>query len=470
MSDNPTLKRRIYPLDPRELSQEELAVVFAMTSRRAEGFDEIRDLVNIEKAADFNERWVLGYGHSSVAEHAVLHIAFENISRLACDTLEDNRLASYTEKSSRYQIIAPGSYHVPSELLENIEIKRDYLNACDNLFATYEQLLKQLQFHLSKTNQQEVKERNGAYGLRLRREAIDTCRFILPAATLTNVGVTMNARSVEHAVRKLLSSELMEEQAIGSEFKEQAQSITPTLIRYAEPNVYLKTSRSKIQEEARKNHVMDSTTSRAPSGVSAKLISFDNEAESRLAKALLYRNSNMSYEQISQKVDNLSYDYQIQIISSALSEMSPHDAPVRELEQIEYTFELLLDYGAYREFKRHRMQSYLPQPLHVGEGFVIPPLIEEANLLGDYKNAIELANSSFDSLSSISPRLAEYIVTHGHIRRVLTKINLRECYALFKLRVQNQAHFTIQSAMTQALQHIQRVHPSLIQFIQLRQE
>ncbi len=95
--------RRIYPLDPQKLTAEQIAVTFAMTSRRAEALDEIAGQVSQEKAADFNERWVVGYGPASVAEHAELHMAVENISRLACDALEDNRLASYTEKSSRYR-------------------------------------------------------------------------------------------------------------------------------------------------------------------------------------------------------------------------------------------------------------------------------------------------------------------------------------------------------------------------------
>ncbi len=88
--------RRVYPLDAHELTEEQIAVVFAMTSRRPEPFDEIAQQVSQEKAAEFHERWVLGYGHASVAEHAVLHLAVENLSRLACDTLEDNRLASYS--------------------------------------------------------------------------------------------------------------------------------------------------------------------------------------------------------------------------------------------------------------------------------------------------------------------------------------------------------------------------------------
>ena len=108
--------RRIYPLSPRDLTEEQIAVTFAMTSRRPEPFDEIAEQVSAESAAQFHERWVVGYGHASVAEHAILHLAVENISRLAGDALEDNRLASYTEKSSRYQVIDPESFHIPLEL------------------------------------------------------------------------------------------------------------------------------------------------------------------------------------------------------------------------------------------------------------------------------------------------------------------------------------------------------------------
>ena len=123
---------RVYPLKvgsdgAADLTEEEMAVVFAMTSRRPEPFDEIARQVNAQKAADFHERWVLGYGHSSVAEHAVLHIAVEDISRLACDTIEDNRLASYTEKSSRYQVLPRYGYHVPAELPLHSNARRTYV-------------------------------------------------------------------------------------------------------------------------------------------------------------------------------------------------------------------------------------------------------------------------------------------------------------------------------------------------------
>ena len=160
MTTNLSYNRRVYPLSPRELSEEQLAVVCAMTSRRPEPFDEIAQRVTSEKAADFHERWVLGYGHASVAEHAIIHMAVENLSRLACDSLEDNRLASYTEKSSRYQVLASGYYYVPSELDQHEEMRVLYVGACDRLFHAYESLVKGLIPVLSKNHPKGEAERD----------------------------------------------------------------------------------------------------------------------------------------------------------------------------------------------------------------------------------------------------------------------------------------------------------------------
>ena len=165
----PANRRRIYPLSPRDLTEEQIAVTFAMTSRRPEPFDEIAQQVSAERAADFHERWVVGYGHASVAEHAILHLAVENVSRLAGDALEDNRLASYTEKSSRYQVIDPGSFHVPRELDGQPALREEYISVCRSLFTTYAELLDGVTTHLKSQLSQRPEERDGAYSLRLRR-------------------------------------------------------------------------------------------------------------------------------------------------------------------------------------------------------------------------------------------------------------------------------------------------------------
>ena len=239
--------RRIYPLDPRELSEEQIAVAFAMTSRSSDPFDVIAERVSESKAAEFHERIVLNYGHASVAEHAVIHMAIENVSRLACDEIEDNRLASYTELSSRYLVIESNNFHIPDEL-KGHGLRHEYVQTCKALFEAYEAVSEALQAYLRGKVRQGANERDRTYENRLRRRAIDNARFLLPAATLTNVGLTINARGMEHAVTKLLSSETHETRQIGDELKARAKAVTPTLIKYANRNEYIALTRDGLRE------------------------------------------------------------------------------------------------------------------------------------------------------------------------------------------------------------------------------
>src|SRR5512142_2487584 len=134
-------ERQVYLLNPKELSPEVIAVAFAKTSRAPESFREIAAELTDEKSAKFHEKWVVGYGHASVAEHAVLHVAFENVSRLAIECIESNRLASYTEKSTRYQRWGADNFHVPSEL-EGNPLRDEFISVCQLLFKTYSDSLE----------------------------------------------------------------------------------------------------------------------------------------------------------------------------------------------------------------------------------------------------------------------------------------------------------------------------------------
>ncbi|MDP4029760.1 MAG: FAD-dependent thymidylate synthase, partial [Gallionella sp.] len=131
-------ERDIYLLSPRTLSPETIAVAFAKTSRAPESFREIAAELSDEKSAQFHEKWVVGYGHASVAEHAVLHIAFENVSRVAIETIESSRLASYTEKSTRYQKWGQDDFTIPPEIREAGHPLRDeFIQTVRLLFSTY---------------------------------------------------------------------------------------------------------------------------------------------------------------------------------------------------------------------------------------------------------------------------------------------------------------------------------------------
>ncbi len=451
--------RRIYPLSPRDLTEEQIAVTFAMTSRSPEPFDEIAQRVSEESAANFNERWVVGYGHASVAEHAILHLAVESISRLACDTLEDNRLASYTEKSSRYQVIDAGSFHVPQELATLPTLRDQYLAACRHLFAVYHQLLEGVMDHLRRTLSQRENERDPAYNLRLRRLATDACRAILPAATLTNVGLTANARTLEHAITKLMSSELEEERAIGLELREQGRSITPTLVKYADHNPYL--------ADLRKSPAEPETIPATAAQSSATLLDYDRDASHKLAAAFMFR-SGGSYADAMSRATALSEAQRLEIIDAQVRGIGPHDSPPREFEMVGYTIEFAFDYGALREFRRHRMQTYLSQPLTVANGCDVPELVQEAGLSSVFQTAVNAADTAYYAIGDHSPAVAQYLVTHCHRQRVLSRLSLRECYHLFKLRASQQAHESIRIPTIEAMRLAVNAQPELFRRLPMR--
>jgi thymidylate synthase ThyX len=454
---------RVYPLDAHHLTEEEIAVTFAMTSRREEPFDEIAEQVSREKAADFHERWVLGYGHASVAEHAVVHLAVENISRLACDSLEDNRLASYTEKSSRYQVMPPDYFHAPEELAGNSHAIAAYRSTCPGLFAGYHRMLEGCMEYLRHTRRQREGERDSAYNLRLRRLATDACRSALPAATLTNVGVTANARVLEHAISKLMSSGLAEERSLGQQIREQGRLITPTLIKYADRSDFLE---GDLQRDWQLGLPVPEVQSESP--VSVRLVSFDPQAEEKLTGAILFRQFSDSYDRAWQRALELSQEERDGLIDKLMGTGGDHDAPIREFELVDYTFEFVMDYGAYREFKRHRMQSYFPQNLNVHLGYKVPGLLINAGLEDEFHSTMQLAERGFNEVVQISPPSAQYLVTHGHYRRILSKLNLRECYHLFKLRSSRQAHESIREPILEAMRLAVEAQPQLFRWLRLR--
>ena len=317
-------RRRVYPLDARLLSEEQIAVAFAMTSRVPDPFDVIAQRVSEEKAADFHERWVLGYGHASVAEHAVVHLAVENISRLACDGLEDSRLASYTEKSSRYQVIDADCFHTPTELDNHPALRQEYQATCQHLFAMYQKLIDGCLEYLRGVHKQRGRESDAVYNLRLRRVATDGCRAVLPAATLTNVGVTANARTLEHGISKLMSAELEEERQLGEAVREQGREVTPTLIKYADEVPYL-----KLRPEVQRGFAdfLAAGSEQSQPTVEVRLAHWDPQAEEKLIAAFLYGASGQDYPAAWQRAEAMTAEERRRIIDESLSGLGPHDAP-----------------------------------------------------------------------------------------------------------------------------------------------
>ena len=278
--------RQIYVLSPKDLSPETIAVAFAKTSRSPDSFRDIADKLSDESSAEFHEKWVVEYGHSSVAEHAVLHLAIENVSRLAVESIESNRLASYTEKSTRYQKWGSMDFIIPPELEEHT-LRKEYHATCMALFDTYTQSLTPLRKLVEAKNSKHPNESEESFDRRIRSQYVDSCRFLLPAASLANLGMTANARVLENSIRKMLSHPLAEVNQIGEDIKQVAQSETPTLLKYADPLPHL--------EEAQQKFVSNEVDAK-PVDDWCAMVGYDREGETRILAAILYRYGEMGFQ------------------------------------------------------------------------------------------------------------------------------------------------------------------------------
>src|SRR3989338_8074781 len=202
------------------LPPEVLAVAMAKYSRSKESIRTTMAELTEEKSAEFHEKWVLGYGDASVADMAIIAMACENVSILASKSIEDNRLAAYQEKSTRYVDFDSTRYHRPPAVMaKHAEL---YERTVDDLFSTYRSLLEKLIQYMQKRFPKPADITDRAYETKLKARSLDAVRYLLPTATLTNFGMIMSARSLRHAIAKLMVSPYQEIREIGEEIRQAA--------------------------------------------------------------------------------------------------------------------------------------------------------------------------------------------------------------------------------------------------------
>lgn len=461
---NEKYKRKIYTLEG--LSPEVRAVTFAKCSRSPESFAEIAKELTEEKSKEFHEKWVVGYGHSSVAEHAVLSIAIENVSILATKVIEDNRLASYTEKSTRYQIFDRDKYYKPKKIM-NSPFGKLYEETANFLFDTYTDLTTKIMNYVKNKTPKTEEMTDKMYETTCKAKACDIIRYILPTATLTNLGMTINARNLEHAIRKLLSHPLEEMQEIGREIKEAAIKVTPTLIKYADKNQYLIETNEAIKELVATivGHAM--ADNGRDSRNEAILVAYDNDALDRIITSLLYKYSTASYQTIKEKVKNLSQIEKEKILDEALKRLGQFDRPFREFEHTYYTFDILIDYGAFRDIQRHRICTQTNQKLTPDYGYAIHDDILQAGFEKQYKECMDRARNTYFEIAKQFPNEAQYILPLAYRKRVLITWNLRELFHFIPLRSSKKGHISYRRIAQQIWNEVNRVHPYFTKYIKV---
>jgi len=434
---NTVPRRRIYLM--KDLPPEVIAVAFAKTSRSPEPFDQIAQELNEAKSSQFHEKWVVGYGHASVAEHAILSLAVENVSILAAKAIEDNRLASYTEKSTRYQIYDPDHVYRPACFQSHPELNRKYEDLIRELTNTDIAWSEKAVEHLRKVDPCLPDKSPKMWETRLRAKACDAIRYLLPTATLTNLGWTVNARALAHAIRKLTGSPLAELQEIGAEIKKTSLEKVPTLLKYADPDMARCESANRVSEMLAGNFDRPKRIT-SETKAEVRLLKYDQDGLRRMACAVAYANQPADWARMEKTIASWSTDQMLDLIRRSVDSLGPFDPMPRAFEHLNYTFEITVDYGAWRDIQRHRIGTQTAQELTPDLGWTTPQLIKDLGLQSDFERLIEKSASVHDALKPVFPNEAVYPLMLAFRKRTLFEWNLRQVCHFVKLRGGSKGH------------------------------
>jgi thymidylate synthase ThyX len=415
-----------------------------------------------QKAKEFHEKWVVGYGHASVAEHAIAHLAIEDVSIVASKLIEDARLASFTEKSTRYVLFDPERFYREPALMASPHAQL-YVDTCAGLLETYTRLTDPVLDAVMRETPRAPKQSDRAYETACRAKVCDILRYLVPAATLTNIGMTINGRALESLIGKLLSHPLEESRQAGAAIKDEAQRIIPTLIKYADVNPYQAETRKTMEGIA-----AEIAGEAAPAeGPCVSLVRHPTDAEEQLIGAILYGYMAHPWPQVAARVREISPDERARILDEYLSRRGRHDQPLRALEHLTYTFDILVDFGAYRDIQRHRMVTQIPQESTALHGYSTPAEIERYGIAAGYREWMDRAAKAYRTIAADCPREAQYVLPLAFRKRVLFTWNLREICHFVELRSGKQGHISYRRVAQEVFRELERVHPLLARYIRV---
>ena len=488
---------------PRQVDRGALMSRYSRTdkSMRRVFLDEF--LANKNRGEEFYNRVLIEYGDDSVAELGAAQVAIEGISNIAVKKIEDRRIGlSYLEKSSRYVAWNKkenGKYRFyQDKIIMNSNFADDYLDACNLDFDVYskniEPMIKYVRekYPIEKytfkdssdiekpysklKNDNDIKSAGIIYRGSTKAKALDILRGLLPASTLTNVGVTGNGRAFEYLLTILSSSNLDEEKAISKKIKHELDSTIKSFVRRADDK-YGKAIQNYLQEIRKTS--LKLTKKYANLGVQkqgiTKLVDFESESKGidKIVAAILYESSSgVSYQKILSNVKKIPKEKKNQIIVdfSKLRKNRRH-RPSRAFEMTEYTFDLINNFGMFRDLHRHRVLTMERQLLTTKHGYKMPNEISVLGIDKEFKECMNNSKRVFEKIEKKNPDQAQYVVNFAYNYPYFMHLNLREACHLIELRTVPQGHIDYRDVAQKMFKEIKKVHPNLskiIKFVDLK--
>ncbi|VVB99624.1 Thymidylate synthase ThyX [uncultured archaeon] len=436
----------------------------------------MNQIVATQKAEEFYDRILLGFGDDSVAELGGAHVACENVSNIASKILEDSRLGiSPLEKSTRYVYFdkkTGGKYLYLEE--PKIMASRHaelYKETCDGLFESYAKWIEPLRKYLTeKFPRREESER--AYNSSIKAKACDILRGYLPASTLTNLGLFGNGRAFEYLLIKMYSSPLAEINGTAETMHAELSKAIPSFVKRAKgefggPTIkYLKETRECMQalaDKAFEDIEPEATIQNNRDAKEVTLTSYDSDAEEKVIAASLYPHTALPLQQVREKANAMDSGERAKIISQYLgNRLNRRHKPGRGFEHAYYEFDVLMNYASYRDLHRHRVLTQQRQRLTVKHGYDLPKELAEIGADREFRERMQEAEEAYWKISKDLKDEAQYVVPFAYKIRYACCMNLRELYHLVELRSTPHGHPDYRRVALKMLDEVKKVQPSLV--------
>jgi thymidylate synthase ThyX len=423
-----------------------------------------------ERAAKLYERVFLGYGDDSIAQVGGAHVACEWVSNILTKVLQRGRLAAYLEQSTRY---IPYDEPLPDDCGGGYRYYRDerlgpeFGEAMDEVFSIYSELLGRVESWAAERWPRGEGEPDGPWQRSIRAKALDLLRGLLPAATLSHVGIYASGQAYEQLIMRLMASPLPEAREYGGMILRELQQVMPSFVsrvdrpdRGGEWIRYLE-GRREATEKWVSRLGLDRRGS-AAAAPSVELLHVDGTEEDLLASCL-FEAAGASETEILARIDVLDRDERSELLGAMIGERANRrHRPGRGFEALRYRFEIVSDYGAFRDLQRHRMLTCQWQRLGPDLGAGVPGEIEEAGLAGEFGRALEVSRAEYERLAAAGlDELAPYALGLAYRIRYTLDLNAREAMHLIELRSGREGHPTYRAVAQAMHERIEAVHPAV---------
>jgi thymidylate synthase ThyX len=484
------------------------AYAMAKYSRSSLSMKESLKEITLQKAEKFLNTFYFQYGHRSIADLAHIALAIERLSILAAIVVADEQRWDGQERSTRYQNFRKSGYYTPA-FQSDASAAALYRETIESLFTAYEKVSQRTFEYLASITPRPAEMKQEAYERTLRARAFDISRYLLPLATNTSLGEIVNARTLESQVAHLLSQPHKEVRDLGALLKKAAISpaynaneeslralvteiravspeiadraerellrevrVAPTLVRYADPNLYEIETRRELRQAA-------AELMRGAAVEPAPLVDLldddvrDNDAlEVELATTLVYGHCHYSYRQILRVVEAAGEARRREIIDLGLRHRGKHDELPRAFSAgQQLRFDILMDIGGFRDMHRHRRCVQIMQDFSTSHGFDTPPEVEAAGVRSDYEAAMERADAAVRKLAASggedAGQNAQYAIPLAFRKRTLFKMDFAEAVYISELRTTPAGHTSYRNVAYAMYEAVAARHPALAKYFRV---